>query len=275
MSRPIRISLIAAALFLAANSTTLAQEVPELVTDRPDQTESSVVVPPGYTQLEIGWTHARNDDHGEDVRSHSIPEVLLRYGICERWELRLGHAGYTWEDIDFSDGSPSEDSEGWGDSEIGFKYYLWEEQTECWIPEGALLAGLTLPTGANGHSSERADPGFRFSFSHTLTETLSFGYNLGAAWETGEDDRGERDTGSVFQYTAVLGQGLTDRLSLFVEFFGDIPMSSPGTPAHYFDGGFTYLVTDNFQLDCSVGVGLSDDADDFFVGAGFSYRLPR
>ena len=46
----------------------------ELVTDRPDQTESSVVVPPGYFQLETGWGLARK---GEE-NTHEFPTTLLR-----------------------------------------------------------------------------------------------------------------------------------------------------------------------------------------------------
>ncbi len=39
------------------------------------------------------------------------------------------------------------------------------------------------------------------------------------------------------------------------------------------DGGFTYLVRDTLQLDVAAGVGLSDEADDWFVGIGVSARF--
>ena len=38
------------------------EEAPDLVTDRPDQTESSETVGPGYVQLEFGWLHVENSD---------------------------------------------------------------------------------------------------------------------------------------------------------------------------------------------------------------------
>jgi len=255
------------------DSSSCQGEIPDLVTDRPDQTESSVVVPPGYFQLEMGWTHSENDDDGEDFESDTLPEALLRIGISPGWELRLGAPVHNWEDIDFDDGSPSSDEEGWGDMDVGVKKYLWAECGMC--PEAAILAHLSIPTGEGGFSSERADPSFRLSLSHTLSDRLSVGYNLGAAWETVEDSLGDRDTGSVFQYTTAVGYSVTDRLGMYVELFGDIPMSADGTPANSFNGGFTYLVSDNFQLDVLSGVGLSDAADDWFVGAGVSYRWPR
>ena len=41
---------------------------------------------------------------------------------------------------------------------------------------------------------------------------------------------------------------------------------------HYLDGGVTYLINMNLQLDARIGLGLNDDAAEFFVGAGVSYR---
>jgi hypothetical protein len=67
---------------------------------------------------------------------------------------------------------------------------------------------------------------------------------------------------------------LTERIGAYVEFFGDVGMSASGE-AHSFDGGFTYLLRENLQLDLFAGVGLSDDADDWFAGTGVSFRFPN
>src|SRR3989304_2578862 len=104
------LSPIALALPLVAlGIDCLASEVPEITTDRPDQTESSLVLPPGYVQLETGWTHVDDDEHGEDFESDSVPETLLRYGMGNRLELRFAQSGRTWEETRHSDGSPTED----------------------------------------------------------------------------------------------------------------------------------------------------------------------
>ncbi len=50
---------------------------PELVTDRPDFTESAVVVPLGSLQAEAGATLDRASD---GVRTLAGPELLLRWG---------------------------------------------------------------------------------------------------------------------------------------------------------------------------------------------------
>ena len=84
----------------------------DIVTDRPDATESSSVVEPGYYQIEAGWLYADNDGTGVDV--HTLPQTLFRMGIVDRLELRLGWDGY----IDEGSGGAS----GVGDGELGAKH---------------------------------------------------------------------------------------------------------------------------------------------------------
>jgi len=66
-----------------------------------------------------------------------------------------------------------------------------------------------------------------------------------------------------------------DYWGLFVEVFGEVPMSADGGPVHLLDAGVTYLVRPHVQLDLAAGVGLSDDAPDWFAGMGVSLRFPR
>lgn len=242
----------------------------DLVTDRPDQTESSSTVGPGYIQLEMGWTHSVEDDPVRVIED-SFPETLLRIGLFEQLELRFGYDGYLRQDTSTRPNKTHIDSSG--DALAGFKWSFWEEQD--WRPEAALLAHTTLPVGRDNISSERFDPDYRLAFSHTLGERIGFSYNLGQAWSTETDSRGERDTLSVFVYSAALGISLTERCAGFVEVFGDIPLNAAGGPANSMDGGFTYLLKDNLQLDVLAGLGLSEAAADWFLGAGFSLRLPN
>ena len=245
-----------------------ASAAPEMVTDRPDQTESSSVVPPGYAQLEVGWTFTRNDIAGTRVETHAFPGTLLRLGALPRVVIRLGWDGGIWEQA--RSGVQRTELSGAGDMGIGAKFYGWEEQG--WIPEMALLGGVSLPVGSDEFSSGRADPDFRVSLSHTLSDRLSLGYNLGASWPSAGEETSDRL--SLFLYTAALGISLSERAGMFLELFGDIPIGvDDGEAAHSFDGGFTYLLRDNVQLDAAGGVEISESADDWFVGLGISVRF--
>ena len=58
----------------------------DLITDRPDQTESAVVVGDKKIQIESGILNQENSDGEKNL---SIPTNLFRYGISEKIELRL------------------------------------------------------------------------------------------------------------------------------------------------------------------------------------------
>ncbi len=256
-----------AVLTLALAPAAAAQD---LVTDRPDQTESSVTVARGQWQIETGWTLTRDEADGLDVEVHELPGTLVRVGVASAWELRIGWSGWVREEID--SGALSGVEEGAGDGELGAKVFLRPERGGA--PEIALLFGSSVPVGDDAMSSERFDPSFRFSFAHTLSDRLSLGYNLGMEWETSEVGSGGQHTLSRGIYTVALGIGLGERLGAFVELYGDVGLSDDGSPAHAFNGGFTWLLNDTLQLDAAAGVGLSEAADDWFVGLGVSFRIP-
>jgi len=250
----------------------VSAETVEMITDRPDATESSQTVLPGYIQIESGMTFFQEDEGGVDTSSFAVPETLVRIGLDQNSELRLEFAGYNQLREKPAGGSTAQ-TDGFGDGGIGFKVRLGEDDL---LGEMAFLTMMTLPWGEDGISSGRVEPSYRFTFARDLNEDLSLGCNLGQAWVSEEDLFGDKDTRSVFQYTLALGISLTDRLGSFIEFFGDIPTGSGSSgPANSFNGGFTYLLKENVQLDVVSGVGLSGSAEDWFIGGGISIRLPN
>jgi hypothetical protein len=95
---------------------------------------------------------------------------------------------------------------------------------------------------------------------------------VGAELATSEKTNGDDTTLASALYSVALGYGATDQLGFFIEVFGDIGMSAETSSASL-DGGVTWLFSDNSQLDLFVGTGLDDDADDWFVGIGYSVRF--
>ena len=255
-----RLSLPLFALLLFARPG-VAQE---LITDRPDQTESAVTVPPGRVQAELGWTHSEDEERGADLELDEVAGTLVRIGLARRLELRLGWDGHL-------DGSLNgADFDGSGDGEVGVKYVL-QEGSEAGL-RIALLVSSTVPIGEDAVTSDAFDPSFRLLLAQDLSERVSLGWNVGIEWESVEGDRLSRAI-----YTLALGLALTDRWGAFVEIFGDVPLSDgdpdrDGTAS--LDGGLTCLLRNNLQLDLAAGFGLNDEAPDWFVGVGVSFRLP-
>ena len=83
-------TLWATTVFLSLSASQVfagdAEKKAELNTDRPDFTESSVTVPRGRLQMESGVTWS-DEPGGSEVLSG--PELLFRYGLFEKTELRF------------------------------------------------------------------------------------------------------------------------------------------------------------------------------------------
>ena len=249
--------LLVLGISVALASTAAGQE-PEMVVDRPDQSESANVVPPGYVQLELGALWSRDDEDGVEIEGFAVPQTLARIGVIEDLlELRIGWGGSA--DFDVTTGGSTFSFSGVTDAEIGIKWRLRDRGKTS----SAILVSTTVPVGDDELTSDEYEPAYRVAVERELTESLELGYNFGVFRENGE---------TRYLYSAVLGAEMNDSLGVFFEVFGDFGDSGD---AHSVDGGFTLLTRPNVQFDLAAGVGLSDAADDFFLGLGLTVRLPR
>jgi hypothetical protein len=264
--------LVAAVFFPLALLVTAGQaQEPELVTDRPDQTESTAIVPAGRTQIEAGATFARDDGEGFEVDLTQVPGTLVRIGLSERFELRLGWDGWLEEDVTV--GGVRGSIDGFGDASVGAKALL--RQGDGLSPAIAVIAATSVPVGEEPFSSDRFDPGMRISVSHDLAGGIGLGYNAGVETASEERPEGGHTTLAAGVYTISAGVPAGEKTGVFVELFGDVPLSAPGGPSHLFDAGVTHLLRPHVQLDFAAGVGLNERAADWFAGIGVSVRLPR
>ena len=240
------------------------QQAPNLVTDRPDQTESAAIVPKRFLQIETGFIFQNDKNEISRNKSFAYNTTLLRYGLWDNFELRLG-AAYLGDNVTKKSTDFSQNIDGFSPLHAGFKVKVLEEKG--FRPDIAFLGGLELPfTAGSDYKPSYTAATMRFAFSHTLSDRFSLGYNLGAEWD------GETAVPGYF-YSVALGIGLIENLGMFVESFGAI--QEAGTAQHQLDAGFTYLLTPNFQVDISGGIGLNDAAPDNFISFGLSYRIPR
>jgi hypothetical protein len=241
-------------LLLLAIPGALAQDDDPLVGDRPDFTESAVTVAPGRTQVEAGATHTEADR----TESQEFAEVLLRIGLGERIELRVGLNSYARVEE-----PGGRDLTGFVDTSLGAKIALGE--AAGWTT--AVLFGTTLPTGSTEFREPHPQPDVVLAAERDLTGSVSLGTNFGYAYASADGVQ----FGEAFA-SAALGVGLSETTGAFFEFFGFV-RASAGRPETYFlDAGITKGLGPDFQLDLRVGTGLNSAADDLFVGAGLIWR---
>lgn len=244
-----------------------------LVTDRPDFTESTLTVPRGRFQLEAGYTYTYDSGDGVRRQDHSYPEILLRVGLRDDVELRLTWAGWSHMEEVFRERNDAgrrvkvtDRDDGGDDMNIGLKIHLIDQ--DGWVPDFGIIVDADVPTGANGQTSGDVDPAVKLLWAYDLTNSLSLAGNVNFAAPTS-------DTGRFFQASASLSLAvaITERLGGYVEYFGFYPSERGQGDTQFLNGGFTYLITNNFQVDIRVGMGLNDEADDLFTGVGFSWRF--
>ena len=233
-----------------------------LQTDRPGVSDPAFVVPKGTAQLELGTTFERATV-GPDVETWSVPQPLLRLGVLARAELRLTADGFVWMR---ASGEPSESTGS--DLELSTKIRLAEQ--DRWLPATSLETGLSLPTGGRAVTSGGVDPFATLLASWAFGGRFSLDANLGLDGAS----QGDGDSRRVAEVFAALawGTSLGEHAGAFLEYYATLRGS--GQPdEHAVDGGFSYLLGDDLEVDVSAGVGLSRAAPDFFVGAGVSWRL--
>ena len=237
-----------------------------LVTDRPDFTEATTTVGLGVAQVEMGYTFIEDEEGGTRVTSHSYPESLLRVGILANWlELRVG---WNYGDQRTRTSGSSSNLSGSDDLLLGFKIGLTPQ--EGVLPEMALIPEFTVPVGSAGFSSGEVLPGMIWIYGWDL-ECVSLA-GSSAIRRALDDVTG--DPFGEYAQSFVMGKDLTDRIGSYAEWFVFVPAGAEtvGTQ-HFFNGGFTFLVNNDLQLDVRAGVGLSDASDDYFVGSGFAKRF--
>jgi hypothetical protein len=244
------------------------EEEGALETDRPDFTEASSTVGRGRIQLEAGYTFFTDREGGTTSRLHSFPEMLWRIGMFADWfELRIGQNFAHVRTVAFEE--ILEDVGGANDLYLGVKLALTEQKKS--LPETALILQTFVPTGHDDFTAGELLPGFNYLFGWDIVEDC---LSAGGSFQINrlvEDDH----FFVVVAQSMTVGYRLSPQIGAYTEWFAFYPAGSISPdvgPEHYFDGGFTYLVNDNFQLDIRAGVGLNDHAVDFFTGAGFGLR---
>lgn len=238
-----------------------------LVTDRPDFTEASVTVGRGVAQVEMGYTFVFDRAGGESVRTHSFPEMLWRVGVLAEWlELRIA---YNFIEEHTRTGGLSTTVSGSDDLYVGLKLALTPQ--EGILPEMAIIPQMTVPSGDADIGAGEVLPGVNWLYGWDVNDFLATGGS------TQINRTLDELTGEPYYEVAqswTIGYGLTERLGAYTEWFAFFPSGADtALPQHFFNGGFTFLVSNNIQLDVRAGVGLNDAADDYFAGSGASIRF--
>lgn len=247
----------------AQDAINTEDSIPEMITDRPDATESPNTVPLKMFQIETGGFYTTNKDQGVKTELLNFNNTLLRYGLLDRLELRLA-----WAISETREAFDNENSKivgsGFAPLVIGAKVTVTEEKGL--LPDIGLMVHMSLPfLASTDYKPETTGVSFRFAFAHTINDKSGVSYNLGARWL---DDNPE----VVYIYSVSYGYSITKKLSAYGELYGNFPAKDRAN--HSWDAGLTYLIKNNLQVDATIGTGLSGNQD-LLLAAGVSFRIPK
>jgi hypothetical protein len=242
--------LLAAVTIAAFGQSPPPAADPEIVTDRPDVTESSIVVPKGSLQFENGMTWT--SDH--DQTALDLTETLVRFGISDRTELRLVVPDYLAVLTGAASGA------GFGDVAIGMKQQLGPLPGDVDL---SVIIAVSLPTVASQASSHGYDPFIKFPWSKEIKAGWSIGGMDSLFWHTIDRQRdltGER--------TFYIEKQLTKPWDAFMEYAGDYAQRGGSRELLHF--GSAYKLTPKNQVDFHFGYGLSQATAGKFYAVGYS-----
>lgn len=226
----------------------------QIITDRPDQTESSSTVPKGSLQIESGLLIGFTEQNLFSESQILAPTTLFRYGITKGIEIRVVNQ---LESI--KNQTSSKTTNGVSDLEIGTKIQLLKK--EDINTEIAFLTHLILPTGSKALTNDNVGTINKISVAHQVTNNIGVGYNIG--YNYFGDGKGD------LTYSLAIGIGITDKAAIYVEPYGDLTEFK--NHIANFNTGLTYLLKDNFQIDFSFGTGLNYTMN--YISMGFSWNI--
>jgi hypothetical protein len=236
----------------------------ELETDRDSFTFATSTVGKRLTVTEASYSFIDNRV-GPD--SHSFPELLVRHGISERIELRLG-----WNYEAGGPGTVSGSEVGGQDLQVetegrilyGAKFLTSKQQN--WLPQSALIVqGYTPTAGPSNVSTVDIGEAFGWTFSNGWV------WNSSLRFATA-DEKGD----SFVQWapSTVLKIPVGERWNAHVEYFG-ITSYGKESPLNnqYISLGGHVLLTPNLELGLRFGFGLNEQTPRFFNNVGIGWRF--
>jgi hypothetical protein len=237
---------------IGARADTCPTSKDEIATDRPDVTNSSLVVPTGSLQNENGLNFSMRDDG----RTFDGPNSRWRLGFAPCLELLVDLPAY-FANVQgpgisgFSDVTPAIK---WQVSPIPGKIDL------------SVVFGVALPTGSVAIAGRGAQPYLQFPWSWELHD----GWGVSGMF-TEFFRPSDFKTKNITETTFVLEKKLTEQFNLFTEYVGDYPEGAG--PSLLLNSGAVYHMNRTQQVDLHIAFGLNHNAPAYIVGVGYSFRF--
>jgi Putative MetA-pathway of phenol degradation len=222
-----------------------------IATDRPDVTNSSLVVPLGSLQSENGINLSGRDD----ATLLDATNTRLRLGVAHCLEVLVDVPTYFAV-------LGGEASSGWTNVTPAIK---WQVSPVPGKIDLSLVAGAGLPTGTPSIVGHGVQPYLQSPWSWEVGDGWSVNGMLTAFLFPSDVNKLTTET------TLSIEKEIGKNADLFVEYVGDYP--ERGNSQLLLNSGGPYRITQTQQIDFHVAFGLNDNSADYIFGLGHSFRF--
>jgi hypothetical protein len=224
----------------------------EIATDRPDVTNSSLVVPVGSLQSE----------NGVNFSTRGVGQIID--GTNTRWRLGIASCLEVLVDLPtYSTTVRGSGSSGFSDVSPAIK---WQVSPLPGKVDASLVFGVGLPTGTVEIAGRGAQPYLQIPWSWELHDGWGVSGMLTEFFRP-SDVVIRRTTEATF----AIEKNVTGKMSLFVEYVGDYPETA--RPSQLLNSGGLYRLSPTQQVDFHIAFGLNRNAPSYIVGVGYSFRF--
>jgi len=224
----------------------------EIATDRPDVTNSSVVVPSGSIQTE----------NGVNLSSRNGSQIID--GTNARWRLGIASCLEVLVDLPtYSTPVRGLGSSGFSDVSPAIK---WQVSPIPGKVDASVVFGVALPTGTVDIAGHGAQPYLQMPWSWELHGGWGVSGMLTEFFRP-SDVAIPRITEATF----AIERDMTDKMTLFLEYVGDYHEGA--SPSQLLNSGGLYRLSPTEQVDFHIGFGVNHNAPSYIVGVGYSFRF--
>lgn len=220
--------------------------------DRPGIANGSFITPESMLGVEAGIQFSSSDF----VNQFSLGQVLLRYGVQEKLEVRASLGSFTSATYTLLGGEQTES--GFQDMTVGAKYNFVSGSGN---PSISGLFNVSLPVGADAFTSDEFVPSLGVLADHSLNEMWGISSNLG--YYFGVDNL---EDNWLFTLTPGFSIPSNENMAGYFGYAGRY--YGEGFNLHWLEAGATYLLESGAQLD--VNLGFETENERLFIGAGFA-----
>ncbi|TWT67067.1 transporter [Allorhodopirellula solitaria] len=253
--------------FAAPESPEGGEEEDEIETDRDSFTLATGVVGDRHLVLEAAYSFV---DNRRVPETHSLPELIARYGIGDRFELRFGYNYEVGGAGNPISGNVPDEFEETTDLERGSRVIYgakWQvSHQRGWKPESSVAIDAYTPLTGIDTATQ-------------LSTTYVFGWANRTDWKWDSAIRFgtgafEDDSFNIWSPSTVVKFPLGENWEGHVEYFsvntdGRVSESSQ----HFISPGTHYLINPNLEVGIRVGWGLNQQAPGFFSNIGTGLRF--